>query len=280
MKFTMIANDGSFGFNCDINEVFGKACVIECDGEKSLQVNDKCWKVWPKSQWPFVRRVKWSDKSSVALWVASSPADKNLMGAILMSEFEDRFIDVGPVSDIFFSERYIYVTYSEDSILSSSPGEYEFNIMSIFLNDGSFVCGLEKMLRGRAYEGTMLEVSAACVVENALVFLAYHTPYIWMVNAGERDVRTLRLISSRKEEILCIQGTRSTLFLLRYGDGSVIIEKVDIATGRSIGSDSFALHELFGVESLDGKAPLARGFGASGFLIYSGSRVGTLYPDR
>jgi len=193
--------------SCDTHDKFGTVYLAQTGDYYHVNMNGAVWRTWQKEEWPIARRVKWFEGDRVLVW----PADE---GAILLSRDDTRLLQYGTPSEIFVSENYTYVTYSEDAIFASSPEDPEFNIISVYSKAGEQVLGLAKVIDSVPHSGILMEVSQACTSEDVLVFLAYQTPHIWRLDAASRGVSCIGPPSDLRS-VIAISVWGQMLFLLK-----------------------------------------------------------------
>ena len=193
--------------SCDVHDKFGTVYLAETCDRYSVNVNGTVWRTWPKQQWPSTRRVKWFESDAVLVWIAGE-------GTIVLSRDDTRTLQYGGPSNIFVSENYAYVTYSEDAIFASSPGDPESGIMSVYSKAGGRVLGLDEVIDSVPYSGTLNEVSQACTSEDVLIFLLDNTPHIWTLDAPSRGVSCIGSLGDLACT-LAISVSGQMLFLLK-----------------------------------------------------------------
>jgi hypothetical protein len=238
-EYTLLTTEesGTRIVSCDVHDRFGKVYLARMGDWYHVNVNGAVWRTWQKQEWPIVRRVKWFEDDRVLIWPVGE-------GAILLSRDDVRSLQCGTPSDIFVSENYTYVTYSEDAIFASSRDDPEFNIISVYSKTGEQVFGLAEVIDSMHHSGTFMEVSQACTSEDVLFFLAYQTPHIWKLDAVSKSVSYIEP-QSVLGNVIAISVLGQMLCLLRVvSTGEHCIELCSLASMKAARIGEVRISEL------------------------------------
>jgi len=133
----------------DLHEEFGVAYLEEVGERVTLTLNQTAFRSWLKQEHPHIVNIKWFYFNTVILYYDG-------IGAAIVSRESWNNIRLGAVDKLFVSNSYIFVSYDEESLYGSRPGELESNIMSVFLRDGTFEFGIGELMDKDAIPGNSM----------------------------------------------------------------------------------------------------------------------------
>lgn len=166
----------------DLHADFGLAYLVEDRQAVTLYLNDRRCRSWPNGDYPDIFQVKWFDRDHVIMETIEASA------AIISAESWEE-IQLGWIYGLLLSRDYIFVTYTEESLYSSRGGELEGNFLSVFSRDGRFEFGLRELLDKDRDAHRFDEISAGYTFNNYIVFIAFDTDFLWILDAATRAYR-------------------------------------------------------------------------------------------
>jgi hypothetical protein len=110
--------------------------------------------------------------------------------AIVSAESWERH-HLGYLDELYLSQKYMFASYGDEAFYSSRPNEVESNIISIFLQDGTFELGIRALLDKDRNAWKFEQVTAGYTFKDEFRFIAWDSPLLWILNVSERSWRKL-----------------------------------------------------------------------------------------
>jgi len=164
----------------DLHEEFGFASIVEREETVALDLNGAVIRSWPKGDQPEIWWLKWFDADHVVL-------DLHGPGIAIVSAERWERRELGYLSELYLSPKFMFATYGYEAIYSSRPNEVESNIISIFLRDGTFELGIRKLMDKDRDAWKFEQVTAGCTFKDEFRFIALDSPLLWILNVSERS---------------------------------------------------------------------------------------------
>lgn len=123
----------------DLREEFGFASLIEWDEKVELHLNGVVVQSWPNGDQPEIWWIKWFDADHVVLDLHGPEV------AIVSAESWERH-HLGYLDELYLSPKFMFATYGDEEFYRSRPNEFESNIISVFLRDGTFELGIRELM--------------------------------------------------------------------------------------------------------------------------------------
>jgi hypothetical protein len=248
----------------DLHENYGVAGIIDDDDRQRLYANGVLWAEWEVSKFPHLYRIKWIDQAHVMLWLA--PA-----GSIIVSDGSVADASIGRPSGIMISDDVMFVTYSDEAVMSAKRSEYEFNVVSAFSKDGRFECGFAELAHRTAYEGSILVVGHYYARRGRLTCLAYATDYVWTFDPKLRTLQRIPLASILYANVTAFLGDDEVCWILTAGSHGLSAIALDLKSGQK-------MHEIADVADIisrngfdPGRLSFADGY--EGKMVISDGRI-------
>ncbi len=154
----------------DLNEAFGLAQIVVHTEGLALFLNDQECRSWSCDALPFFHAIKWFDETHVIVWTENC-------GAVLISATEWKHLVVGEPDNICLSERYLFVSHGEETVMNvpnlrPDANAFEQEVIAVFDREGRFVAGLDKFLVANKFNEMLLDVNAAYIFRESIIFNA------------------------------------------------------------------------------------------------------------
>jgi hypothetical protein len=166
----------------DLHEEFGFASIVESDKTVALDLNGAVIGSWPKGARPEIWWVKWYDSDRVVLDLHGPEV------AIVSAESWERH-HLGYLDELYLSQKYMFATYGDEAFYSSRPNEFESNVISVFLRDGTFELGIRELMDKDRDAWKFEQVTAGYTFKDTFMFIANDSPLLWILNVSERSWR-------------------------------------------------------------------------------------------
>jgi hypothetical protein len=166
----------------DLHEEFGFSSIVKMDETIELDLNGAVIRSWPKADQPEIWWIKWFDADHVVL---------NLHGpevAIVSAESWERH-HLGRLSGLYLSPKFMLATYGEEQFHGSRPGEFEGNVISVFLRKGAFEFGIQEVMDKDRDSWQFDEVQAGYIFDNKFAFIAYASELFWVLDVSKKSWR-------------------------------------------------------------------------------------------
>jgi hypothetical protein len=125
---------------------------------------------------------KWFDADHVVL-------DLHGPGIAIVSAERWERRELGYLSELYLSPKFMLATYGEEQLHGSHPGEFEGNIISVFLRDGTFEFGIQELMDKDRDSWQFDEVEAGYIFDNKFAFIAYASELFWVLDVSKRSWR-------------------------------------------------------------------------------------------
>jgi hypothetical protein len=166
----------------DLHEEFGFTSIVEREETVALDLNGAVIRSWPKGDQPEIWWIKWFDADHVVL-------DLRGPGIAIVSAERWERRELGYLSELYLSPKFMLATYGEEQMHGSHPGEFEGNITSVFLRDGTFEFGIQELMDKDRDSWQFDEVEAGYIFDNKFAFIAYASELFWVLDVSKRSWR-------------------------------------------------------------------------------------------
>jgi hypothetical protein len=164
----------------DLHEEFGFASLVEMDQMVAVNLNGVVIRSWLKGDQPGIWWIKWFDADRVVLALHGPEI------AIVSAESWERH-HLGYLDELYLSQKYMLATYGDEAFYSSRPNEFESNIISVFLRDGTFELGIRELMDKDRDAWKFEQVTAGYAFNDEFRFIAWDSPLLWILNVSKRS---------------------------------------------------------------------------------------------
>jgi hypothetical protein len=166
----------------DMHEEFGFASIVEIGEVVALDLNGVVIRSWPKGAQPEIWWIKWFDADHVVL-------DLHGPGIAIVSAERWERLELGYLNELYLSPKFMLATYGDEQFYGSRPGEFESNIISVFLHNGAFEFGVREVMDKDRDSWKFEQLSAGYTFKDKFSFVAWDSPLLWILNVSERSWR-------------------------------------------------------------------------------------------
>lgn len=193
----------------------------------SIKVCGSIWFQYKNEDAKHLRHIRWTEDSKVVVW-SFFTSNSRSHSALRLGQCHQEILPFGTPRNIYSGGGLLFASYAEDLVLSALPHEIEYQLVAAFSESGDLLAGFQTSLDRAGYEDNPIDVQAACVSEQGIMYLlAYPENYIFSFDPRTTKMRRFKL-EEHTGNILAISIKGKNLLLASQFEEKIIFFRTKI----------------------------------------------------